>query len=175
MGKRKIMNIVFDDEICYESLLIFTSDFNNAIAKNRNVKLYFSSVGGIMNQQKIMSQIVNNFPYEVEVYCDGFLLSAGIPFILELRKDIPVNIGDDLVAMVHMPSIMLESRNTKKQSGFDKFFIDNDEIMCDRYLKPIEPILTAKEIEIVKDGEDVMLDADRFRELLKIHREQGVV
>jgi hypothetical protein len=169
-SKRKVMNIVFDDEICYESLLLFTNYFNEAISKKRDVKLYFSSIGGVMMQQKTMSRIVNNFPYNVEVYCDGFLLSAGIPFILELKKEIPVYIGEDLVAMAHMPSIVLESRNTKKQSGFDKFFLDNDAVMCERYLEPIKPILTEKEIQLVKDGEDVMLDAIRFKKLLEISR-----
>ncbi len=170
MKTKKRISIVFDNEIHYESVDIFIQDLNNAIIKKYDIDLHLSTFGGIMNLQQTMSRAINNFPNDVRVFCDGFLLSAGIPLILDLRKDIPVTIGKSLIALAHVPSIALESRNTKKASGFEKFMMDNDDIMCERYLKPIEPVLTAKEIDLVMKGEDVVLDSERFQKLLDIHR-----
>lgn len=167
---KKTIDIVFDNEISCETTELFSELFNEAIIRNRNVNLHFSTAGGVLNSEKTMVRIVNNFPNDIKVFCDGWLFSAGASFLADLKKDIPVVLGDEVLMLLHSPSILLESRNTKKQSGLERFYHDYDEIMTDTYLKPFLPILTEEEIKLVKEGEDVVVTKDRVAKWLEIYR-----
>lgn len=118
-----------------------------------------------------MVQIVNDFPNDIEIICNEYLLSAGLMFVSNVKR--PIKIGNSCIGLAHAPSIMLESRGTKKKTGFDNFMQQHDELFSEEYLQNIRPILTEEEIQLYTEGEDVCIEAERIRELIKIQQSKG--
>lgn len=171
MTNRKTVNITYTGEICDEIYYVFLDEINEAIKRNWDVKFYFSTFGGSMGLMENMVQIINEFPNNIEIICNEFLLSAGLMFVANVKR--PIIIGNSCMGLVHAPSIMLESRGTKKKTGFDSFMQQHDEMFLREYLQNIKPILTEDEIKDVEAGEDVCIGAERIRELIKIQQSKG--
>lgn len=162
---KKTINITFYGEIADENYFMFQEDINDAIKRNYNVRMFLSTCGGSMGEASDLVKIINSFPNDINIYCNEYLLSAGVMMINKITR--PIYIGDSCIALIHTPSILLESRGTKKKNSFDSFMQKQEERFTEDYLKDIKHILTEDEIKDIKNGEDVCLNAERTRMLVK--------
>lgn len=169
MNIKKTLNVTYYGAICNENYFIFQDDINEAIKRNYNVRLFFSTEGGSLGVAEDMINIINSFPNDIEIFCSEYLLSAGLFIIGNIKRK--VNISDSCIGLVHTPSIALESRGTKKKNGFDSFMQKQEDIFNDIYLKNIKCVLTQEELKDVISGEDICIEPERIRKLIRIQQE----
>jgi hypothetical protein len=154
--------------VCAENYFIFQEEITDAMKRKYDVRLFFSTVGGSMGMSENMIEIINTYPHKLEMICNEYLLSSGLMIVGAVKK--PIRIGNSCIGLAHAPSILLESRGTKKKTGFDSYMQKQEEVFIEQYLKNIKPVLTEEEIREVRAGEDICIDAGRIRELIKIQQ-----
>lgn len=162
---KKTINVTYYGEICDENYFVLQKDLNEAIRRNYDVRLFFSTVGGSMGVAEDIIEMVNAFPNKIEVICNEWLLSAGLMIVAGIRH--PIKIGNSCIGLAHVPSMMLESRSTKKKNSFDSFMQRQEEVFIEEYLKKIKSVLTEEEIKEIRAGEDACIDAVRIRQMIE--------
>jgi len=162
---KSVITISFTGEINEENYFIFEEELNKARRMSKKVILYFSTFGGEMILSEQLIDIINDYPFELEMRCFGYLFSAGLLIIAKLKK--PIIIDIQCVGLVHIPSIALESRNTKKKTGFETYMTENEDNFNGYYLRGIKHVLSEEELELVLNGEDVCLGKDRIDKIVK--------
>ena len=162
---KKTINVTYYGEICAENYFVLQEDLNEAIRRNYDVRLFFSTIGGSMGIAEDIIEMVNTFPNKIEIICSEWLLSAGLMIVSGIKH--PIKIGNSCIGLAHAPSIMLDSRNTKKKNSFDSFIQKQEEVFLDEYMNKIKSVLTEEEIKELRAGEDVCIDAPRIRQMIE--------
>jgi ATP-dependent protease ClpP protease subunit len=147
-----------------EPFMDFEAFMNDAIIKNRNAIIYFTTNGGSMSLSQNMIEMINNFPNDIRIVVTGYCYSAGLYVITNVKC--PVEIKAATSGMAHFPYTDLNSKALKDEDSWDYFQLATEKEFIEEYLRNIKQILTEKEIEKIMDGKEVWLKTDRMIELV---------
>ena len=160
--------ITFNDEICDESYATFEQKMNEALEKEQDITIYIITVGGEFCLSQNMTDIINNYPYYVEVIFSGWVFSAGMYILTNLDYTlVDVNLTEATEGMVHLADMHLSSRGFKDENSYSSFAKNNEHIINESYLKNIKRFMTEKEMRVVNKGKEVYLNHDRLAQIIE--------
>jgi len=168
--KKKIANLTFFSNIEPESFVSFEDIMNENLRKGNEVNLYIGTNGGYLALAEIMVDIINNYPYNLNITYVGMVYSAGMLLFSKIKR--PFKITDTLTGMLHYPYTDVNSKNLKDEESFDYFTLQQDQKSLEFYLSEISRFLSDLEIQKIKNGKEVYLDNERMREMYEYYNEQ---
>jgi hypothetical protein len=163
-----MVTITFNDEICDESYEKFEQKVNEALEKEQDLTIYICTNGGEFCLSQNMTDIINNYPYYVEVIFSGWVFSAGMYIMTNLDYNlVDVNLTEATEGMVHLVDMSLSMRGFKDKDSYSSFAKKNGNIINECYLKNIKRFLTEKEMKVVNSGKEVYLNHDRMAQIIE--------
>lgn len=162
---RKEIIYTYDAPIDCEPYFHFEDFINEAVIKNRDVVLYFTTNGGAMHLAQNMVDVINNFKNNIKIIVTGYCYSAGMYIIANVNC--PVEIKSATSGMIHFPNLDINTKNLKDEDSWDYFQMTTEKESIDEYLRNIKHIMNEKEISKIENGKEVWLNTERMRELIK--------
>ena len=159
--------ITFFGKIGIENYEAFEQKMNESLEKEQDLTIYISTGGGAMCLSQNMVDLINNYPYYIEVIFSGFTYSAGMLLLTKIDYTlVDVNIMEGTEGMVHLSDMEVSWRGMKNKHSYENFLKENGNIHDECYLAPLLPFLTKEEIENVYDGKEVYLNHNRLEEII---------
>ena len=160
--------ITFFGEINIENYELFEQKINESIEKEQDLTIYISTGGGSMCLSQNMVDMINNYPYYVEVIFSGFTYSAGMLLLSKLDYTlVDVNIMEGTEGMIHLSDLEVSWRNMKNKHSYEHFLKENGKIHDECYLAPLLPFLSDEEKVDIYDGKEVYLNHNRLSEIIE--------
>ena len=157
------MRIRLSGEFNEEYLNKFIDDFSE-IPEDEPLDIYLSTNGGYAYVASAMAHILNQYK-KLRVFVLDDLSSAG--FYLCLNLNCPIQILDDFTtAIIHISftGVDVLSNGTPKHT-FGKAYMKNFPIYLEKEKSILEKVLTKEELEKVLEGEDILLNSVRLKEI----------
>jgi ATP-dependent protease ClpP protease subunit len=160
--------ITFFGEIGIENYEAFEQKMNESLEKEQDLTIYISTGGGAMCLSQNMVDLINNYPYYIEVIFSGFTYSAGMLLLTKIDYTlVDVNIMEGTEGMVHLADMSLSMRGFKDEDSYSSFAKKNGNIINESYLKNIKRFLTEKEMRVINKGKEVYLNHDRLAQIIE--------
>lgn len=164
-GGNYTTTFVFRDDISTDSITKLILDIEDIRQNNySNLNLFFSSIGGEVSEMKNLATYLNSIEdMNIRIIANDELSSAGFMIMFEVDNDnIEIQIDDQCICMVHLPSFRIETRDLlKKTNGCYK---EQGTFMLHKnnYIEDFKELLTIAgmeedKIESVLCGEEVFL------------------
>lgn len=164
-GGNYTTTFIFRDDISTDSITKLILDIEDIRQNNySNLNLFFSSVGGEVSEMKNLATYLNSIEdMHIRIVANDELSSAGFMVMFEIDNDnIEIQIDDQCICMVHLPSFRIETRDLlKNTSGCYK---EQGTFMLHKnnYIEKFTELLTIAgmeedKIESVLCGEEVFL------------------
>lgn len=153
-------DIFISDSINYESAVRFTSLMKHMEAQEADVRIYISSPGGEVTAGLLMYDVIQSYPYGVDIYCTGIAASMAAVLLAGGRKGHRFILPHSQV-LIHEPLILDNfggSATTieKKAQGILKVRELMNGILAKHTGKKIEEINEATSYDNIMDAQQAV-------------------
>ncbi len=139
---------------------------------NKPLRLYFTTPGGEIHNGEILIDYINHLVSlgkKIVLVAAWEVSSMGLITLLQVKCEIELL---NTFSILHIGTRQVDYRESLKEGSLESYNTRILKVANERMLKLYnESGITQEEIDSIKRGNDVLLDTDRLKELIKKKRE----
>lgn len=163
----------FDGEFNFDNFDEFIKELKEC-NQEEDIILFLTTPGGEHAVYKYMLEALKGYPKHIYVVTEFECSSAGFCFLSEIVNDdkFTLKLGNSTFSIVHLASVDYSISEVRKGTDKAKFWTSRmdsiNKIGIERYK---QMGFTEKELQLILDGEDLYLNAQDLRRVLKLEAE----
>lgn len=164
------MNFInYDGELNFDNFEEFVNELK-ACNQEEDITFFLTTNGGEYAVSKMIYSALMQYPKRIYVDINFECSSGGFLLLADMIKSdsFLVHIGDSAFAIVHKASVDYSIDEVRRNTSKAKFWEKRLNFINDNSMKVFKELnFTEDELKIIKSGEDLYLDSEDLRRVLK--------
>jgi hypothetical protein len=158
IGRHKMATFFFNDQITHETVENLITEIE--VCEDLDIDLYFCSIGGDSSEANVLTHYITNSIKNIKLIAYWEIASSAVDVLLYsvCKKELL----EDCWGAIHLFTREIGTRDMLDKASLDLFLAKELAVENRIFIDKYKPFLTRKEVAILKKGQTVLMNHERF-------------